>query len=122
MKLSTTFRGEDLLFEGDLQLLLRAIPAGAKMTRAQVTLAPTISSTADPDQRFHETLAVSNGQGDFGLSVQATPGAAIVDLSARRTVERIAATGMGQNINVQLDMGGVWMPINGSGMPISPNI
>src|SRR5262245_44954091 len=118
MRLSTTFRGGDLLFEGDLPLVLRAIPAGATVTKASVTVAP-----AQRPSQFHEAFPIGAGRGDFGLVVQAAQDWAIVDLGIRRTIEGVEATGLdaGKGVNVQLDLGGTWVQLDKNGNIAMPN-
>jgi hypothetical protein len=114
MKLTTTYRGDELLFEGDLPLTLRALPAGARLTRAQATIAPV---ERDPQQPFREPLALDAGRGSFGLSAQTIGGATVVDLGARRTVEqlRLGSLTAGTTVTVQVDMGGTWVRIDNQG-------
>src|SRR5262245_33791388 len=119
MKLRTTFWGADVLFEGDLSLALRAIPAGARGTCALVTPAP--AQGIGPDEIFHELFPIANGQGSFGLAVQADSSAAIIDLSARRVVEQVAATGFAANARAQIDLGGIWMRLDNTGSPALPD-
>ncbi|HWQ15748.1 MAG TPA: choice-of-anchor R domain-containing protein, partial [Roseiflexaceae bacterium] len=122
MKLTTSFFGDDLLFEGDVALTLRALPAGARVTRAVATLAPVASSRAG-SQPFVEEFAVAGGGGPFGLLVEAEPAppAAVVDLGARRTVQRLGVTGLASGSAggafLQLDMGGVWVMLDNQGSP-----
>lgn len=127
MKLSTTFWGDDLLFEGDLSLSLRALPAGARITRAVATLAPT-GSALRPGPLFEEVFPIdSNGRGPFGLLIQqeSAPVATVVALGARRSVQRLTVEGVGTTIAsgafVQIDMGGLWMGVDRSGNLTSAN-
>ncbi len=121
MKLSTTFWGDDLLFEGDLSLSLRVLPAGARITRAVATLAPA-GSALRPGPLFEEVFPIdSNGRGPFGLLIQQehAPVATVVALGARRSVQRLTVAGVGTTIAngafVQIDMGGLWMGVDRSG-------
>jgi len=61
MKLRTTFWGNDMLFEGDLPLTLRALPIGSKVTKATITLTPVIATDQTPAQQFHERLLAAAG-------------------------------------------------------------
>ena len=119
MKLQTTFHGNDVLFEGDLPLALRAIPAGAHVTRATLTLAPVSNKATDPVS-FEESLQGAGGA-RFGLDVRPTSTEVVIDLGARRTVASVAGLQKSaSNIGVQLDMGGLWLAIDGNGSPLIP--
>ncbi|MFQ3664188.1 MAG: choice-of-anchor R domain-containing protein, partial [Chloroflexaceae bacterium] len=127
MKLTTIFWGDDLLFEGDLSLILRMLPVGARITRAVATLAPA-ASALHPKQLFEEVFPIdSNGRGPFGLLIQqeSTPVATVVALGARRSVQRLTVAGVGTTVPtgafVQIDMGGLWMGVDRSGNLTSDN-
>lgn len=121
MQLITSFHGDELLFEGDLPLTLRAIPAGARIRRARATLTPAVPGGAPPDDLFRETITVSGGRGDFGVLARAEGDAAIIDFGARRNVELIAGANLGARIRLHLDVGGAWLLVNQNGVPVSGN-
>jgi len=125
MELRTTFHGGDILFEGDLPLLLRALPAGATVTHATLTVAP--AQGTDQSERFHESFDLTSGTAEFGVVVQPGNGNAIVDLGARRTITELELAGLSSgnalphNIAVQLDLGGIWLQLDQNGNPAQPN-
>ncbi|MGD2076749.1 MAG: hypothetical protein PVH18_00050 [Chloroflexota bacterium] len=117
MKLTTTFHGNDLLFEGDLSLMLKALPSGARVTAATATLAPS-QSVIGGTEKYVETLQLANGLGEHGIAAQASAGSAIVDLGARRTLRTILArqlSSAAQDAYVHVDMGGTWLQLDNNG-------
>lgn len=121
MQLITSFHGDELLFEGDLPLTLRAIPVGARIRRARATLAPAVPGAGTPNTLFHETITVSGGRGDFGVLARSEGDAAIIDFGARRNVELIAGANLGARVRLHLDVGGAWLLVNQNGVPVSGN-
>lgn len=122
MLLQTTFHGHDLLFEGDLPLRLRAIPAGATITRAIITLEPVTSALGN-SPLFQETLSFQNGRGPFSLLAESQNSYLILDLGARRTLKRVAVSGVSaaDNAHVQLDMGGLWLALDNNAGIVTPD-
>jgi hypothetical protein len=117
VKLKTTYLGRDEPFEGDRTLWLRALPAGAKVTRATITL--------KDDAPFQETFTfvtpADSGElpaKDWGIT-KTSPGSFIeVDFHARRTL--VGVTGSGGSSTLQVDLGGVYVGIANDGT-MAPN-
>lgn len=119
MKLQATFRGADRPFEGDLMLELRGLPADARIQSARATIRPARGS--DQVMPFQEVVPLSGGTPPFGVTVDRAPGGAwaAADFHARRSV---AAAGVSatDKARVQIDMGGLWVPIHNDGTIAAP--
>lgn len=118
MKLKETYLGTDEAerFEGDLTLLLHALPEGARATRATVLLDPV---AAEGGNRFEETIVFNDNRGELGAT--ATVGADFleVDFHHRRTLARVI--GEGGNFTLQVDMGGAWVGVAANGSILAGN-
>jgi hypothetical protein len=111
MNLTETYSGKNERFEGDLTLWLRTLPAGARATRATLTLQP-------PEEKlFREALAFTDGQGELGAEANIGANFIEVDFHARRTLAR--AEGSDGNFTLQVDMGGAWVGVAADGTFLS---
>lgn len=113
MILRDRYDGKDSPFEGDRELVLRHLPADARVVRARATVTP-MSAPGSPEP-FVETLAfptASGGAGDWGATKSTGSGWVEVDFHARRTV--VGLTG-GLAGAVQADLGAGFMPLSDQG-------
>jgi hypothetical protein len=116
MKLTTTYWGGDDLFEGDRTVWLRALPAGAIVTQATLTLKPAQRAL---DAQFQETFTFSSlansGEllaSDWGITQIANQSVEI-DFHARRTLA--AVQGTGGALTLQVDLGGAYVGVSNDG-------
>lgn len=119
MRLHDCYWGSYDPFEGDRTLWLRNLPAGAKVTKATITLMPEASMDG---RLFEETFVFTTDVGsgeisadDWGITkVPEQPGLFVeVDFHARRTLARI--TGLGGASTLQVDMGGAYVAVADDG-------
>jgi DNA-binding beta-propeller fold protein YncE len=120
MKLRTTFHGNDLLFEGDLPLSLRALPTGAKVERAVITLSPVTPTEPIGAVRFKEQFPVKDGSGAFGIATQADATSSLLDLNARRTIQTIQFQKTITTPRLFTDLGGTWIQLDANGQLFPP--
>ena len=104
MRLVDTFSSA-AAFEGDLAVLLRGLPAGARVTTAVVTLRPF---------QFEEDI-FANGSGEFGTTLNGTNE---IDFHARRTL--VSTNVHSANLFVDLG-GGVYMQMTNTGVIRTPD-
>lgn len=110
MNLTETYSGQNERFEGDLTLLLRTLPAGARATRATLTLQPVAPLGG---ALFRESLLFNNTQGELGAERTLSGQAIEVDFHVRRTLAR--AQGSGGSFELQVDMGGALVGVAANG-------
>jgi DNA-binding beta-propeller fold protein YncE len=124
MKLTDRYDGSESPFEGDRPLVWRSLPAGARVTKAILTLTPAPGAVGG---LFEELIAFADGRGDWGATKNRGDGFVEVDFHARRTL----AAATGSNIaeaaagsprsNLQVDVGGgVYVEINDKGALKAP--
>ena len=129
MRTSDRYDGSNVPFQGDLTLLVQSIPAGARVTKATLTLTPTKGAQGE---LFEENIFFANGQGDWGATKAKGDGFVEVDFHARRTLGSVAGTniaavpGAGTSTgapgaNLQVDLGGIYVEINDKGAIKSPS-
>ena len=125
MRLSATYRGADDPFEGDRVVELRALPAGAVIQRATLTVTPANATPAAPRAPFEEHFVFGAARaGELaaaGWGVTATPAAASVEvaLHARRTLAAVAGTRIGGS-TLTVDVGGLYVELNDNGAVRAP--
>jgi hypothetical protein len=135
MKLSTQYQGEHDPFEGDRTLWLRSLPAGARVTRATVTL------DLPKDSSLNETFifGVSNGSSgllakDWGITPNSGSSEGVrfveIDFHTRRTLVAVqgSQSGIGNvpgtetpGASLQVDMGGTLIGIANDGTFMAPD-
>lgn len=118
MRLTDRFDGSAAPFEGDRTLEIRSLPANARVSKATVTLTPAV---ARGGALFEETIVlggearVSRGATKFGGT-----GFVEVDFHQRRTLRSV----QGNNVpgaNLQVEMGGIYLQLNGAGAIKTPS-
>lgn len=114
MKLTETYSGNNQRFEGELTLMLRTLPAGARATRATLALRPV---APEGGTLFRESLLFSGNQGELGAEKTLGGNHIEVDFHARRTLAR--ALGSGGNFSLQVDMGGALVGVAADGTFLS---
>src|SRR5664279_3946784 len=125
MKLTDKYDGSNDAFEGDKVLTWSSLPAGAKVSKATLTLTPV---SASGGVLFQEEIDFNGLQGDWGAT-KATSGGANpyveIDFHKRRTLVSVDQTGLGSALpklgaSLQIDMGGVYVEINAQGAIKTP--
>jgi DNA-binding beta-propeller fold protein YncE len=121
MNLTDSYDGSGTPFEGDQTIVWASLPAGARVSKARLTLTPAAS---DRGELFREEVHFTGSSGEWG----ATKTTAVVnsqhyveiDFHKRRTlVAVIGANGL-SGASVQIDMGGVSVDINAKGAIKTP--
>jgi len=119
MKLRAISRRDAPAFEGDLALALRGLPADAQVLAARASVRPV----QGPNQTrlFEEPVSLPNTVGDYGVTKGRAPDDSwvVADFHARRTVIRAGVSGATQ-VGVQVDIGGLWVPIHTDGSMAAP--
>lgn len=110
MNLTESYSGNNQRFEGDLTLMLRTLPAGARATRAILTLQPVAPAGGT---LFRESLLFTGAQGELGAESNSGSDFIGVDFHARRTLAR--AQGSGGSFTLQVDMGGALVAVADNG-------
>jgi len=108
VQLRATYDGADDPFEGDRALLLRALPAGARVTKATATVTPDPGPAATP---FLERIALNPPA--WGATKVGGTGTIQIDLHTRRKLAGLEATGTKAKFLV--DLGGVLVSLSPSG-------
>lgn len=113
MRVQTQFQGENFPFEGDQTLWLRALPEHAHVSAATLTVEPARPNPV-------ETVLVSNGatQGEaWGTTVHPASGNSFVevDFHAPRTLAGLVGNPALNGARLQIDLGGVYVPVNADG-------
>lgn len=101
--------------EGDRELVLRRLPADARVIHARATVTPVSPAAGDP---FVETLTFRGNAGDWGATKSASSGWVEVDFHARRTV--VGLSGQLNGAAVQADLGGGFVAIGSQGTFLAP--
>lgn len=119
MRLCDRYDGGGDPFEGDRTLLLRALPVGARVRRAQAIVTPFDGTQgANP---FAEAIDFTRATGSFGATKSAAGGQWVeVDFHARRTLAGVAGVDL-ENTTLQVDLGGAYVEINVNGGVKTPN-
>jgi DNA-binding beta-propeller fold protein YncE len=113
MILRDRYDGTDAPFEGDRELLLRHLPADARVVRARATVTPVNAGG-------EETILFGGAAGDWGATKVAAPGWVEVDFHARRTLAGVQGSNLA-NTTLQVDFGGGFIPINAQGTFKAPS-
>jgi DNA-binding beta-propeller fold protein YncE len=101
--------------EGDRELVLRRLPADARVIHARATVTPVSPAAGDP---FVETLTFRGNAGDWGATKSASSSWVEVDFHARRTV--VGLSGQLNGAAVQADLGGGFVAIGSQGTFLAP--
>lgn len=120
MKLTAILSGEEDRFEGDHALLLQALPEGALVSAARLTLEPV---AGDGGKLLEETIRFTGDVGDPGATKRAMPassqsakdGFVEIDFHGRRTLDSLVGKGIGSDTRLAVDLGGVWVPVDARG-------
>ncbi len=115
MILRDRYDGGSSPLEGDRELVLRRLPADARVIHARATVTPVSPVPGDP---FVETLVFRGSTGDWGATKSASSGWVEVDFHARRTVVGLA--GQLNGAAVQADLGGGFVAIGDQGTFLAP--
>ncbi len=116
MLVSERFEGSRTPFEGDRQLILRSLPEGAQVTKATLLVEPV----APPGGViFEERIDFAGDQGDWGARKLETTSFAEVDFHIRRTLSSVLGSGL-NGASLQVDLGGLYVPINELGAMSNP--
>lgn len=111
MRVRTEHRGRHLPFERERRIILQRLPVGATITRAVITVTP---QSTDPARRFLETIAFSDGAGDWGANKIATNTAVEIDLHARRKLAGLVGSDLAR-ATLLVDLGGGFIAVNDAG-------
>src|SRR5262245_2354018 len=113
MKLNDIFDGSQTPFQGDRALLLRNIPANARILRATVRVTPVdVTNGSNP---FAETIKFNGAIGDFGTTKTAVADQWVeLDFHSRRVLNRVNGTEL-NDTTLQVDLGGAYVEINANG-------
>jgi hypothetical protein len=119
MKLLDTYHGGDDEFEGDHTVTLRALPAGALIRRAIITLTPAQPATGT---QFEEILSFTDSPGDWGVTRNSSSAGRFVevDFHARRTLVMVTGSNL-PGTNLQVDLGGTYVELNDRGAIRAPD-
>lgn len=130
MRLTDHYLGGDGPFEGDLTLVLRSLPVGARVVAASLTL----TTVPNPQTGFSEEIATFSGtnlvadQWGVTRSTAAASGTGNanalveIDFHTRRTLASLKDADASSPISVQLqvDVGGVYMSVRDDGTLLVP--
>jgi DNA-binding beta-propeller fold protein YncE len=129
MILTDQFDGSTDPVEGDRTILWRSLPANARVIKAVLTITPV----APPGgSLFEEVIAFASvqgdpgtTQGDLGATKNVGSGFVEVDFHKRRTLTSVTGTnllpsGSISGVNLQVDLGGMYVEINNKGAIKSP--
>jgi hypothetical protein len=116
MRLLDRYDGRATAFEGDRSIVLRSLPANARVSKAKVTLTPV---TAPGGGLFEEVIRFSGDQGEWGATKNHGTGFVEVDFHARRTLTVVRGTSL-DGANLQVDVGGLYVEINDKGAIRTP--
>ncbi len=118
MILQDRYDGREAPFEGDRELLLRHLPADARIVAARATVTPIdFTDGRDP---FVETLRFQGNSGDWGATKTAVAGAVEVDLHARRTLAGFQGSHL-NGASLLIDLGGAFAAVDpGKGTLLAP--
>lgn len=123
MDSSDVYDGSAAAFEGDKTLLVRSLPAGARIKRATLTVTPVAArggtlfeeridfgAPADPARTLGATKITGSAAGAAFVEV---------DFHKRRTLASVTGTNV-NNTTLQVDLGGVYVEINQKGSIVTP--
>ena len=126
MRLNATYRGGDDPFEGDRVIELRALPDGALVQRATLTVTPTNAAPAPPRAPFEEHFVFGTARADelaaadWGVTATGANSSVEVDLHARRTLASTAGAGIA-GATLTVDVGGLYVELNENGAVRAPD-
>jgi hypothetical protein len=118
VNLKTTYHGGSDPFEGDLELLLQALPDGALINRAIISIKP---AKPEDGKLFEEIIAFPSPDisGDWGATKISGPDSCEVDFHSRRTISEVMGSGgIGM---LQIDLGGVYIGVAEDGTFMGPD-
>ncbi|MBV9407284.1 MAG: hypothetical protein JO164_00580, partial [Candidatus Eremiobacteraeota bacterium] len=121
MNASDGYDGSATAFEGDTTLLVRSVPAGARIRRAVLTATPVAGPTGTLFEERIDLSASSNGAalGATKVVVKGTAAFVEVDFHKRRTLAAVTGSGL-SGATLQADLGGVYVEINDKGAILTP--
>jgi DNA-binding beta-propeller fold protein YncE len=118
MRLTDRFDGSVAPFEGDRTVEIRSLQANAKVSKATVTLTPTV---ARGGVSFEENIVPGGGtQQSWGATKLRGSGFVEVDFHRRRTLREVQGNALSGK-NVQVEMGGIYLQLNPAGAIKSPS-
>ena len=123
MRLQTTYAGGSDPFEGDRVVILRALPAGALVRRAVLTVSPAASAHSPPFQERFVFGAARAGElpaADWGITAVAAGTAVEVDMHARRIAASVAGARV-TDAALTVDIGGLFVDLNDRGTMLGPD-
>ena len=105
MKVNSKFEGQKKPFEDDRTFHVKTLPVGARISSARVKLA---AKQCEEFITFDE-----NGAGSWGATKHIAEGSTsvVVDFHARRMVVQLVTVANPAGTTVQVDLGGLWMPL-----------
>src|SRR5829696_8368968 len=109
MILRDRWDGREAPFEGDRELVLRHLPADARILAARATVTPAVAGGSVETLRFPDDSLNSAG----GATKTVSAGAVEVDLHARRTLVGVEGTGLSPTK--------LWIDLGGSFVGVGPN-
>jgi hypothetical protein len=117
VQLRATYDGADDPFEGDRALLLRGLPAGARVTKATAAVTPVSNDATTP---FLEQIALpDDAPASWGATTVRDTGKIQIDLHTRRKLAAVEATGTKATFLV--DLGGVLVSLDSTTGAMIPN-
>lgn len=122
MRLKQRYSGVDDLFQGERTLWLRNLPVDARVTKATITLMPSVDSGFRVKFGFTEPAAPGELLAKpWGITKTEplNPNFIEVDFHARRTL--VGLTGSGGDCVLQVDMGGAYVGISDDGTLLAPD-
>lgn len=110
-------------FEGERELVLRRLPADARVIAARATVTPVDASRgSDPfaeEIAFRSAEGGSGALGDWGTTQVSGPGWAEIDFHARRTLAGLRGNGL-TDAGLQVDLGGSFVRVDEDGALAAP--
>jgi len=121
---SDGYDGSRRAFEGETTLLLRSVPAGARVTRARLTVAPVAGPTGTLFEEridFADPTDAARTLGATKIPVNGGAGTFVeIDFHKRRTLAAMTGTNL-TDADLQVDLGGVYVQINEKGAILTPS-
>jgi YVTN family beta-propeller protein len=119
MRLSDSYDGSSVPFQGDRSTLLQSIPVNARIERATVTVTP-IDATRGVEP-FAETTTFDGVAGTWGATKTVVAGQWVeVDFHARRTLVGVSGSNL-VDTTLQVDFGGVFVDLSPTGSVRTPS-